>query len=184
MLANHEKEKQRLAFELEYARYAQAHAGLEGTLQEIAARVKDSRVGDRYETSERTHMWSGYQLTPYPGALSASAFTANLDRDGLERCIRIAQERLQLLNDAERTETWSIYIDGFIKFTATQPMDAMSWLSRCGEAYKLSPPPAGDGPLDRGVRTPVSIEYRKVYPDELAKLLAANGDKPEDIAQF
>lgn len=181
MLSTSEEEQQRLAFELAYAKHAVAHAGLSGSPQEIAMQVKQQRQYRRYHTEELTQLWEGYQLAPY--AMPPRVYMADMDRDGLERCIRAANERLELLNNAERVEVWNIVLDGMRRYTATTALDAMSWIARMAAAYEAAPPPVGDGPLELGDRLPLHVEYRRVYPDELADLLSGN-EKPEACVKF
>lgn len=184
MLSMHDEENQRTAFERAYADHAKRYAGLEGSITEIAAIAKSIRRGRRYTEEGLTTMWEGYQLAPYPAALAPHKYMSDMDRDDLELCIRVAKERLERLNEAERVEVWRVVVDGVYRHTATTATDAMAWLARLSAAYLKSPPADDSGPLDRGDRLPLSIEHSRVYPDQLKEMLESNGDKPEDIARW
>lgn len=179
MLTWQELEKLRADFEQAYAKHAKRYAGLEDTVEEIAALVKKDRRGDRYGNDACSNAWIGYQLAPIPKKPSTPDFLADLDRDQLRRCVELATERLDKMAQAEKVPVWLVRVDGTRRFTATSANDALDWVARFSAAFQAAPT---EGLMD-DENYPVTIQTRRVFADELQAMLSVN-DKPEDFAKW
>ena len=179
MLTWQELKKLREDFETAYARHAKRYAGLDGTVEEIAELVKKDRNGPHYRNEKCDYAWIGYQLAPVPHKQSTPDFLADMDRDQLHCCVRLANERLEKLAQVEKVRVWLLIVDGARRYTATTPKEAMNWMARFAAAYEAAP----DEDLLDCDRRPVYIEVGLVYADELPGMLSVN-DKPEDFGKW
>ncbi|CAM4401813.1 hypothetical protein COAQ111491_22045 [Comamonas aquatilis] len=179
MLTWEELKKLREDFETAYARHAKRYVGLAGTVEEIAELVKKDRNGPHYRNEKCDYAWIGYQLAPIPKSLSTPEFLADLDRAQLHRCVEMANERLEKLEQVAKVQVWLLIVDGVRRYTATSSAEAMSWLGRFVAAYEAAPDPD----LLDSERRPVLIETGKVHADELPVMLSVN-DKPEAFAKW
>lgn len=182
-------EERRLAFELAYARYAKEQAGLDDTVEQLAAHVKTLRDGPKsYGSTGGTFMadlWAGYRLAPDPRPPAPRAYVQTLDREQLKTLMQAAQQRLEDMSREEQIEIWRVVVDGVYRYTARSPEKAMAWLGNMAAAYLAKPPPKDEGPLERSERYPLKIENSMVYPDELEKMLAANcNESPSGVSNW